>query len=130
MSKQKKKKYKPRRGFSKNLKNNKEIILLCAKLKHPIFKKFIKHVDNNFIKAISEICDNTIKGNVPLSKHHFSQLKRYYKHLKVISDKKRPPALKKKYIQTGGFLPTLIAPLIGFLGSIISSAIANRKKKK
>ncbi len=123
------KKYKRQRGFSKNLKNNKEIILLCSKLKQPVLRKFIKYADNNFIKAVSEICDNTIKGNVPLSKHHFSHLKRYYKHLKVISDKKRPSSLKKKYIQTGGFLPTLIAPIIGFLGSVISTAIANRKKK-
>ncbi len=125
MKKIKKKKLK---GFSKNLKKHKDIIFLCNKLNNSSFKKFIKNVDKDFINAISEICDNIIKGNVSLTKNQFIKLKRYYKHLKIIGDKKKSLNIKKKYIQSGGFLSAIIAPLIGFLGTIISSVINKRKK--
>ncbi len=118
-----------KKGFSKNLIKNKEIIILCSKLKTPLLKKIIKYSDKDFIHAISEICDNVIKGNVPLTKHQFKGLKRYYKHLKIIANKKKSIALKKKHIQVGGFLPALITPLLGFLGSIISNIIVKKKQK-
>ncbi len=122
-------KSKKNKRFSKNLINNKDIIILCSKLKTPWLKKIIKHSGKDFIFAISEICDNVIKGNVPLSKYQFSRLKRYYKHLKLIANKKKSIALKKKHIQVGGFLPALITPLLGFLGSIISNIIIKKKQQ-
>ncbi len=116
------------KGFSQNLKKQKKLIFLCNNLDKSSFTKFMKIADKDFINAISEICDNIIKGNVSLTKTQFVRLKRYHKHLKIIGDKKKSSKIKKKFIQSGGFLPAIIAPLIGFLGTIISSVINRRKK--
>ena len=89
----------------------------------------MQHSDKKLVNAICECSKNILTGNIELSPEEYETLKKYKRHLRELSSRKTSIKKKKELIQKGGFLPALIAPLIGLLGSVISGVIARKSKK-
>ena len=114
---------------SKAVEKHISTIALLSQCPPATVKRFLKIADHQLIRAVSECCKNIIAGNVKLTEEEFKRLKRYHKQIKALSLKSTSTKKKKEFIQKGGFLPALIAPLIGLLGSVISGVIARKSKK-
>ena len=88
----------------------------------------INLADTCEIKAIAEIVDNILKGNIPLTREQVAKLKKHKKHLRQIAKRKVATKTKKKLLkQTGGFLSTLIPVALSMLASLIPTFIPQRK---
>jgi hypothetical protein len=84
-------------------------------------KNFIKKVKRCVIDAISEICDNFLRGNIKLKKFKIKLLKKHRKYIEFLK-KKNPLHKKKKIIvQKGGFLNVLIPSALFILEKVLSN---------
>jgi len=79
--------------------------------------------------AISEICHNLLKGNLPLKKPQQKKLEKYRKVLHKLSQRKTNKDTKKRMLQRqqGGFFGALLPVAISALSSIIPSLLTRRK---
>ncbi len=93
-------------------------------------KKFFKTCKRGAVDCCCEIARNILNKNVTLSPSQLKAWRRHGKTLRDLARLKTPLAKKRKILQTGGFLPLLLAPLLGIASSIIggvaSKAITNR----
>lgn len=81
---------------------------------------FLRAADNNLIKCIQECIYNTLQGNVPLENHEKARLAKHKSILRRVAVKRGNWKTKRNLlIQRGGFLPYLIAPLLGVILSRI-----------
>jgi len=65
--------------------------------------------------CLRECALNVLKGNVSLSDKHFKKLKLCKNHLRELSHKKTSKKRRLQIEQKGGFLPLLLAPILGSL---------------
>ena len=74
------------------------------------------------LRAIREIIQNILKGRINLKKKQKMFLSRYKKVLRgFVSRKKLSPSSQKRYlVQKGGFLPTLLVPVVSMLASVFA----------
>ena len=88
--------------------------VLCALHKsHPsVCRAILKGADKELIQCLAECCHNILKGNVKLTPSQKAQLTKYKQKIRHVADKKKALKTKVKIIQSGGFLPALLAPLI------------------
>ena len=85
-------------------------------------KKILELGGKDLTNCICECAMNVIKGNVPLTKAQFKQMKRYKTSLQQLSNKKISQRKRNTIVnQKGaGLLPLLIGPIIKALaGSIL-----------
>lgn len=84
--------------------------------------------DDDFCRAICEVCLNLVKGNVPLTKRQKAEFTPKRKKLvRSLAQKKLSrKARKQLVVQTGGFLPALIAPVISILGGLLGEVIGKK----
>ena len=93
-------------------------------------KAIIEGCDNELIYCLCECVMNVLNGNIPTTKQQKQKLQRYAKTLKKVESRK--VSLKKKkelFIQEGGFLPLLLAPIIGVVGGLIGDLVSSAIKK-
>ena len=64
--------------------------------------------------SMSEIAANLLIGNIPLTVHQFSKLKQYAKDIDALSKKKTRALKRREVLQKGGFLSTLLGPVVRF----------------
>jgi hypothetical protein len=70
--------------------------------------------------CLQECALNILKGNVPLSKAQFKKLKNHKNNLRQLSRKRTSHKTRLQIEQKGGFLPLLLAPIVGsLLGGIL-----------
>lgn len=91
----------------------------------------VKNASPNLIKCLVDCCHNVSCGNIPVGKKTIKQLRRHKKTIRQILNRKAKAKRKRQLLsQSGGFLPLLLAPIIGLAGSLageaISSAISRR----
>ena len=71
--------------------------------------------------CLRECAINVLQGNVHLTKAHLSKLKRYKTQIRDLSKKNTSHKRRIDIEQRGGFLPLLLAPIVGsLLGGIFS----------
>ena len=98
-------------------KNILECLSTLKKLAHEknprIKRQLQKNLKNCDYFAISEICLNILKGNIPLKKFRREKLRKYKEKIRQLA-KKDLPLYKRKEItnQKGGFLSALLVPAI------------------
>ena len=83
-------------------------------------KKLLKQGGKALQLCLQECSMNILNGNIPLTPVQLKKLKRYRKKLRTLA--KTSTSLKKKteIEQSGGFLPALLAPVLGaILGAVI-----------
>ena len=74
-------------------------------------------------RALREIAFNVLRGAVKLSKQ---QLKRLFKHkeeVRALAKKNTSGKRREKIIQKGGFLGSLLIPILGTLASTVLSKV-------
>ena len=82
----------------------------------------LRKADTKLIRHICECALNVLHGNVPLKPVHKKRLRKHAHILRKLSNPGGHLARKKKLIvQSGGFLPALLAPIIG---TVLASLIA------
>jgi hypothetical protein len=81
-----------------------------------------RHCNPEFIKCICECVKNVLVGNVSLSKEHKKKLKRHRHSLRKLASKKTPLTVKKRIIQSGGFLGALLGPIVKVLGGLFGGS--------
>lgn len=75
-------------------------------------KALLADLPPEVIRLLSECAVNILKGSVTLKKKHKQNLRRHRKNLHRLANKRTTVKDKKKIIQTGGFLPGLLASII------------------
>ena len=74
----------------------------------------LKKADPKLIRCICECALNILRGNVTLKQAYKHRLKRHATILRRLADKNGSWKNKKRLIvQRGGFLPLLLAPILG-----------------
>lgn len=83
-------------------------------------KALLSKADTGLIQCICECALNVLQGNVVLKKGEKKRLKRHAYLLRRLTEKRKSLNSKKRVIiQNGGFLPLLLAPILGTLLSKI-----------
>ncbi len=76
-------------------------------------KGIITHAPNDFIHTLSEICKNSLHGNIPHTSEEKKCLKKHKAAIKTIIRKSTPVKRKRQIlIQSGGFIGFLLGPVI------------------
>lgn len=99
--------------MSQRLKRHKDVLNIMSKAKSGTNRDIINQASPDLINCFSEICMNTLKGRVNMSKKQLQKLRRYKKQVRDLASKSKPIKNKKKSLQKGGFIAALLAPLIG-----------------
>lgn len=106
--------------MSQRLKRNFPLLMWLCRAKPKAAKSVLKVVDRDVLETIGECCVNVLKGNVPLTP---SQKKRLYKHRSTLrrlaSTKRASDKVKRGLVQKGGFLGSLLLPLISTLAPLL-----------
>ena len=97
---------------------------LC-KCNNSVKRKLLKHGGKPLQLCLRECALNVVKGNVPLSKHQFKKLKRYRKQVRELSKPRTSQKKRLQIEQKGGFLASLLLPIIG---SVVQRVISKRKR--
>lgn len=110
--------------MSSNVTRHIPLLKIINAVPKKVRESILKQADDNFIKAICEICINFCNGNVKVNAKSFKKLKKYKDVIhKLASVKKAHKNLRKEkkvLIQKGGaFLPILLPSIISALTSII-----------
>lgn len=85
----------------------------------------LRKADSGIVRCICECALNVLCGNVPLKKSQKKKLRRHVPILRRLAAKKGCWKSKKRFVvQSGGFLPLLLAPI---LGTVLSSLIGGRE---
>ena len=109
------------------LKKNAHLLLHLNNCNAKFHRKIISIADKDLIQLFTEILHNINKGNIPLNATQLKTIRKFSKAAKLILKRSTGIESKKRLLQKGGFIPALIAPIIGFLGSLIGNAIAKKR---
>ena len=109
--------------MSERLRKHVSLIKRLRRMNTSERREFIGRCEPGFIDCLSECCKNVIKGNVSLKPNQLKRLCRYKKSLRLVSKKKTSRKARRKLLQSGGFLPLLIGPLLGLASSLVAGAI-------
>ena len=103
--------------ISKCKKDLREIIK-CKSIKER--RQCLNSFKNCVIDSISEICDNFLRGNIPIKNFNISKLKRFRKYIEFLSQKKPYYKRRKIIVQKGGFLNFLIPSALYLLEKVLN----------
>lgn len=86
-------------------------------------QEFIKQQPVDFTKCLCEICDNLLKGNIPLTPKDKKRLERYRKQIRFLAEHKGKniKAKRVRILQKGGaaFLPILLPSLLTIAAELL-----------
>lgn len=112
------------RGGSPLCKKHVAILRALQHLNKEQREAVLRKADPSIIRCICECALNVLCGNVPLKIDQRKKLRRYAPVLRRLASKKGCWKSKKRFVvQNGGFLPLLLAPI---LGTVLSSLIGGR----
>ena len=104
--------------MAKRLKKHIHTLHVLESAKPNLRKTIIQNGDNELIKCLSDCAHNIRKGHIKLTPIQEKCLSRHCRFLDQLTNNKTSLKQKRKVLQKGGFLPALLAPIIGVLGSI------------
>lgn len=98
--------------MSSRVKRQAPILLALAKAHPHVCKAILRGADKDLLHCLSECALNILRGNVPLKPSDKARLTKYRQKLRKIADKKVSLKQIHKLVQTGGFAPAFLAPLL------------------
>ena len=101
--------------MSQRVKKYKDLLSYLCSCTGSSQKEFIKNSSKDFIRALCEVCLNTLQGRVPLTPAQKKKLARHKTSMRKLVKHKVGVEHKRKLLQKGGFITSLLAPLIGSL---------------
>lgn len=112
--------------MSNRLKKHLPLLKLLKKANVEERIALLENTNNDFIKCLDECIDNFLRGNVRCSHVKREQLKKSAKVLrKIVHPKTSIKRKRELLVQRGGFLPALLAPLIGVASGLIGDLLGN-----
>lgn len=102
--------------LKKYSKSIKQLTKAPPNLRKLVLRKKLK--DKEFVNCLCECAKNILQGNVPLTKAQKKSLSSRKTHLRKLSKKKTSLKQKKEIIQKGGFLGSLLAPIISVISGL------------
>ena len=96
------------------------VLKVLSKTKPKLLKQQIKQLPPVVIHTIKRLSKNYIKGNIKLTPKQLSRIRRYKKQLQELALSKTSVARSRRLMQKGGFLTSLIGPIIGILSSLFT----------
>lgn len=111
------------------LKRNISMLHVLSHAKKPQRDALINTASKDQILCLCDCAHNFLNGNIPLSDKDIKKLLRHQDIIRYLASKKRENINNKKklIIQSGGFLPILLSPLLGLAGSLLADTISGRK---
>lgn len=122
--------------MSTRVKRQAHVLSALAKSHPHVCKAILRGADKDLLHCLTECAYNIIRGNIPLTPTQKAQLTKYKRQLRNVANKKTGLKQKQKFVQTGGFLPALLAPLLGSVIAPLTKTVvkgiskAFKKKKK
>ena len=114
--------------MSKRLKKFAPTLQYLAKCDHKTAKALINKQQPQFIDCVSDICHNILRGKVQLSTKEKNRLRKYKNKIRKVASNTSSRKAKKNIIQSGGFLASILLPLLGTLIGPLVRGIFKRKK--
>ncbi len=115
--------------MSKRLRKNFELLKILKKAKPNQRKILLESAENDLIYCLCECIDNVLRGNVKITAAKKKELAKYATVLRNIVDRRTKVHKKRALlVQKGGFLPALLAPVIGIASSLIADLVGNLVK--
>ena len=98
--------------MSLRMKRQALVLETLAKAHPHICRAILRGADKDLLQCLSECALNILRENVSLTPSEKAALVKYRLKVRKLSDKKTPLKEKHKIVQTGGFSPALLAPLL------------------
>ena len=120
--------------MSSRVKRQAHVLQTLAKAHPHVCRSILRGADKDLLQCLSECALNVLKGNVKLTSTEKAKLTKYRQKLRKVSDKKVSLKQKQKIVQTGGFVPALLAPVVKavvapLLGKAIGGVVSGLIKK-
>ena len=112
------------------LKKNKALLIAISKAEPALARRIISTADRSLIQTLSECAHNLLIGNIKLSAKRKRDLSRFKTKLRTIAAKRNSIQVKKKTLQSGGFLISLISALTPLLYKGVSALVQAIKRRK
>ena len=84
-------------------------------------KKFIKMMNQDQIKMFADLAANICSGNVRLSRPKLQKLRKNKSKIRLLAGKRIPLRTKRKVLQRGGGIFSVLIPI---LASVASAAVS------
>ena len=125
-------------SMSARVKRQARMLKALAKNDSHVCKAILKGVNKDLLKCLSECAYIILRGNAKLAATQKTRLTKYKQKLRKVGNKKTSLKQKQKLVQTGGFLPALLAPLLtsviaplaGEAVKGIVKAVTKKRKRK
>lgn len=112
--------------MAKRFKKNLDYLSVLCKCKSKQRCTLLKTADKQLIQTICDCAENVLSGNVPLDSKSKKKLFKHKRLLRQLRGKKSWLAKRSKLVQSGGFLPALLSPLLGIVGGLVTDLILKR----
>ena len=96
---------------------------LLHKAKPAYRKVLLEKASPEVIKLLSKCALNIIKGQIMLTQQQKTALRPHKKKLQRLASKKVSMKNKKKILQSGGFIPPFLFPILAAVGGNIAGAL-------
>lgn len=97
--------------MAERLKRNHHLLSSFLKLNKKQQNSVVKHLDQDQVKFMCELCINLMNGNLPIDEATKRKLLSHKHKIRKLVDRKCVLKTKKRVIQRGGFVPALLAAL-------------------
>jgi len=91
---------------------------------------YLQNADHDLIACLVECSSNLLKGSVPLTIKQKSNLKTHLHFLRNIGKERKVSSAKRKLVQSGGFLPMVIAPILAAIATTAVSELISKLVQK
>ena len=112
--------------MAKRFENNIDYLSVLSKCKPKLRLAIIKCADEQLIKVICDCAENVLSGNLTVPADAKKKLYSHKHLLRQLRSKKSLKHKKQKLIQSVGFLPALLSPLLGIVGGLVTDLILKR----
>lgn len=110
------------------LKRNISILDVLSKAPKKQREAIINTATKDQLLCICDCANNILKETIPLTEKDFKKLRRHQNIIRYLAENNKDIEGKKDYlIQSGGFLPILLAPILGAAGSILTELLLDKK---
>lgn len=116
--------------MSQRLERNLPLLKVLHSCKPKFRKLILKESPKDLVYCLCEVISNFLEGNIPIEKEKLQKLKKHKQKLFSLAAKKgghkKKNTIKEKrqiLVQSGGFLPAILGPLLGIATSLISNLI-------
>ena len=84
-------------------------------------RRFLANCPKDLLTCFSECALNILKGNVELSRSQLQKLRREKHNLRQLASKRTSLTKKRRILQKGGFIGSLLAPVLSLLAPVVGS---------